>query len=165
MSCKIQPARHNHSLTGHQMNQPGLCVPKKAYFWPNLAFLGPKILIFMGGSKIFGTHLTEKPPRHLFRIVFWSGMGLKGPKMPISGPNAYFGRNLAVFGTKFLISTGGSKSFGTNLMENHLGTLFASAMRPNGPKIKLILHVHWVYIAYSACTAFTNFTASNASLP
>ena len=47
---------------------------------------GPKILILLGRSKSFGTHVTEKPPRHLVRIVFWSGMGRNGPKMPMFGP-------------------------------------------------------------------------------
>ena len=33
--------------------------------------------------------------------------------------NAVFGPNLAVFGTKILIFMGVSKSFGTNITENH----------------------------------------------
>ena len=40
--------------------------------------------------------------------------------------NAYFEPNLAVFGPKILILTGGNKCFGIHLTEkNHLGTLFA----------------------------------------
>ena len=59
--------------------------PKQMHiFWPNLAYFGPKILIFTGGSKSFGTHVTE-PPRHLVRIVFWSGKALNRPKMPVFG--------------------------------------------------------------------------------
>ena len=57
-----------------------------AYFGPNSAVFEPKILILTGGSKSFGTHVTEKPPRHLVRIVFWSGIGRNGQKMPIFGP-------------------------------------------------------------------------------
>ena len=45
------------------------------------------------------------------------------PKMT---KNAYFGPNLAVFGPKILIFMGVSKSFGTNITENHLDNLFAS---------------------------------------
>ena len=45
---------------------------KKAYFGPKLIVFGPMILIFAGGSKSFGTHVTQKPPGHLVRIVFWS---------------------------------------------------------------------------------------------
>ena len=56
---------------------------KNAYFEPNLAGFVPNILIFMGGSKIFSTHITGKPPRHLVRIIFWSALGPNGPKMPI----------------------------------------------------------------------------------
>ena len=47
---------------------------ENADFGPNLDVFGPKILIFMGVSKSFGTHITEKPPRQLFRIVVWSGI-------------------------------------------------------------------------------------------
>ena len=39
--------------------------------------------------------------------------------------NADFGPNLAVFGPKILIFMGVSKSFGTNITENHLGNLSA----------------------------------------
>ena len=52
---------------------------KNAYFGPNLPVLWPKILILTGGSKSFGTHITEKPPRHLVQTVFflraWDQMG------------------------------------------------------------------------------------------
>ena len=40
--------------------------------------------------------------------------------------NADFGPILAVFGPKILIFMGLSKSFGTNITENHLDNLFAS---------------------------------------
>ena len=46
---------------------------------------GPKILIFMGVGKIFGIHITEKPPRHLLCIAFRSDIASNGPKMPIFG--------------------------------------------------------------------------------
>ena len=58
----------------------------------NLAFFGPKILIFTGGSKRFG---NGRPPRHLVRIVFWPAMRPNGPKMPIFGQKFQF---LAKFG-------------------------------------------------------------------
>ena len=45
--------------------------------------------------------------------------------------NAYFGPYLAVLGPKILILTGGSKSFGTHVTENHLGNLLGQ----NGPNI------------------------------
>ena len=68
------------------MGQNWYYLAKKAYFGPNLAVFGTKFLIFMGVSKSFGTDITEKPPRHLVCIVFWSGMGPNGPKIPIFGP-------------------------------------------------------------------------------
>ena len=40
--------------------------------------------------------------------------------------NADFGPNLAIFGPKSLIFMGVSKSFCTNIAENHLDNLFAS---------------------------------------
>ena len=39
--------------------------------------------------------------------------------------NAYFGPNLAIFGPKSIIFMGVSKSFGTNITENHLDNLSA----------------------------------------
>ena len=87
---------------------------KNAYFGPNLAVFGPKILIFRGKSKSFGTHIMEKPLRQLVPVVFWSGIRSNGPKMPIFGQKyQLFGPNLAVFGPKIQFLGGGSKAFGT----------------------------------------------------
>ena len=63
---------------------------KHAIFAQNFAVLVQNIIIFTGDSKSFGTHITEKPPRHLVCIVFWSGMGSNGPKMPIFGQKCQF---------------------------------------------------------------------------
>ena len=38
---------------------------KNAYFGPNLAVFGPKILVFMGVSKSFGTNITKN---HLDKV-------------------------------------------------------------------------------------------------
>ena len=73
---------------------------KNAYFGPILAVFGPKILIFMGVSKSFGTHIMEKPPRQLVLIVFWSGSGLNGPKMPVFGPKCQFWAKFGRFWAK-----------------------------------------------------------------
>ena len=56
---------------------------KNAYFGPNFR---PKILIFVGVRKSFGTHITENPPRHLVHIGFWSGIGQNVQKRAIFGP-------------------------------------------------------------------------------
>ena len=71
----------------------------------------------------FVTHITQNLPRHIVRIVFWSGIGQNVQKManiwPRMTKNAYFGPISAVFGPKILIFMGVSKSFGTkNLAEN-----------------------------------------------
>ena len=58
---------------------------KNGNFGPNVVILGGKSLIITGESKSYGTHITEKTPRHLVCIVFWSGMGSDRPKMPIFG--------------------------------------------------------------------------------
>ena len=52
-------------------------------------------------------------------------MDQKGQNLANMIKHAYFGPNLAAFGPKILIFTGGSKSFGIHVMENSLGTLFA----------------------------------------
>ena len=77
-----------------------------------------EILILMGGSKSFGTNVTEKPPTHLDRIVFWSDMGPNGPKMPIFCQKGQF---LAKFGRLWaknpnFYGMGVSKSFGTRII-------------------------------------------------
>ena len=111
---------------------------KNAYFGPNLPVLWPKILILTGGSKSFGTHITEKPPRHLARIVYWSGMGPNGPKMPIFGQKSQFWANLAIYGPKILIFMWVSKSFGIHITEKPprqlVRIVFRSGIGLNGPK-------------------------------
>ena len=52
-----------------QNRQCAKYLAKKANFGPNLAFFGPKILIFLGVSKSFGANMTEKPPRQLVRLA------------------------------------------------------------------------------------------------
>ena len=114
---------------------------KNAYFGPNLPVLWPKILILTGGSKSFGTHITEKPPRHLARIVYWSGMGPNGPKMPIFGQKSQFWANLAIYGPKILIFMWVSKSFGIHITEKPprqlVRIVFRSGIGLNGPKMPI----------------------------
>ena len=66
-----------------------------------MAVLKPNILIFVGGSKSFGTYISKNFPGTSFGFVFFcSGMapngpdrpmfGPKWPKMSILGPNSYF---------------------------------------------------------------------------
>ena len=63
---------------------------KNASFGPNLAVYGPKILFFMEVSKSFGTHITEKPPRHLVRIFF----SLPGTPILVNGPFVALGETV-----------------------------------------------------------------------
>ena len=53
----------------------------------------------MGVSKSFGTHVTKKP-RQLVCIVFWSGIGSNGPKMPIYDQKRQFWAQLGRFEAK-----------------------------------------------------------------
>ena len=98
-------------LVGH-----GTSWPKNANIWPKMtinACFGPNLAEnpnFCGGSKSFGTLITEKPLRHLVRIVFLVSYGTKQaknaniwPKMPT--PNL----------PKILLFMVVSKSFGTHI--------------------------------------------------
>ena len=53
--------------------------PKKPILGQFVVY-GPKILISMGVSKSFGTHITKKPPRQLVCIVFLVGNRIKWAK-------------------------------------------------------------------------------------
>ena len=66
--------------------------PKMIIFGPKLPkthILG-KIWPFMGVSKSFGTHITKKHLGNLFALIFWSGIGSYGPKMPIYDQKCQF---------------------------------------------------------------------------
>ena len=69
----------------------------------NLAVYWPKFLIFMGLSKSFGTHITEKPPRQLAQI------GRYGQKCAILTQKYIIWTQFGLFGPKILILTGGRK--------------------------------------------------------
>ena len=108
---------------------------KNADFGPNLAVFGPKILIFMGVSKSFGTNITDNHLDNLSAFFFWSGSKSNGPKMPIFGPN------LAVYGPKILIFMGVSKTFGTHITKKPprqlVQIVFWSVIGSNGPKMPI----------------------------
>ena len=91
---------------------------KKTNFGPNLAVYGPKFLFFMGVSQSFVTKITEKPPRQLVRIAFWSAWDQMGQKGRYLAKNASFGSNLAVLGPKFHILGGWNKTFGILISGN-----------------------------------------------
>jgi uncharacterized protein YozE (UPF0346 family) len=58
-------------------------------------------------------------------VGHWTKCAKNGNIWPKMTKNADFGPNLAVFGPKSLIFMGLSKSFGTNITENHFGNLSA----------------------------------------
>ena len=64
---------------------------QKADFGPNLAIYGPKILIFTGVSKSFGTNITENHLDNLSPLFFGQALDQLGqnaniwPKMPVLG--------------------------------------------------------------------------------
>ena len=81
-----KPPRHFVPIvfwSGIGANGPKMQNDHKCIIWAKFARLWAKNSNFLGGSKSFGTHVTEKSPRHLVCIVFWSGMGRNGTKMPI----------------------------------------------------------------------------------
>jgi hypothetical protein len=71
---------------------------KNADFGPNLAVFGPKILIFMGVSKSFGTNITETTWTTCPHFFFGLALDQMGQKCRYLAQNASFGPNLAVFG-------------------------------------------------------------------
>ena len=73
---------------------------KNADFGPNLAVFGPKILVFMGVSKSFGTNITENHLDNLSALFFGHALDQVGQKCQYLAQNASFGPNLAVFGSK-----------------------------------------------------------------
>jgi len=86
---------------------------KNADFGPNLAVFGPKILIFMGVSKSFGTNITENHLDNLSALFFgqafikWAKNADIWPKMPVLGQIRPF------LGPKSNFLGAGSKNFGT----------------------------------------------------
>jgi len=76
---------------------------KHANFGRNLIGFGQKILIFTGESKSFAIHITEKPPRHLVRIVFgraWDQMGKNGQYLAQNDQKCVFWTNFGRFWAK-----------------------------------------------------------------
>ena len=63
-----------------------------------LAVFGPKILIFMGVRKSFGTNITENHLDNLSALFFGQFLDQMGQKCQYLAENASFGPNLAVFG-------------------------------------------------------------------
>ena len=73
---------------------------KNAYFGPILAIFGPKILIFRGVSKRFGTNWTENHLDNLSALFFGQALDQMGQIWPFLGPRSNF-------------LGAGSKNFGT----------------------------------------------------
>ena len=126
------------------MKRLGLCVPKKAYFGQNLAVFGPKFLIFTGESKIFCTHITQKPARHLLRIIFgraWDQMDQKGQYSAQNDQECIIWAKFGHFCTKYLNFNGRKQKFGTHITEkspSHLVRIvFWSVKESSGPKMPI----------------------------
>ena len=64
--------------------------PKNADFGPNLAVFGPKILIFMGVSKSFGTNITENHVDNFSALFFGQALDQMGQKCRYFAQNASF---------------------------------------------------------------------------
>ena len=72
---------------------------KNADFGPILAVFGPKILIFMGVSKSFGTNITENHLDNLSALFFGQALDQMGQILPFLGPKSNFlGSGSKIFG-------------------------------------------------------------------
>ena len=102
-------------LVGHWIKRAKMQIfgPKKPILGQFVVY-GPKILIFMGVSKSFGTHITKKPLMQLVCIVFLVGNWIKWannahiwPKMPVLGPIRPVWGQKPIFGdgVKLLVSS------------------------------------------------------------
>ena len=54
-------------------------------------------------DQLRSTHLTEKQPRHLVCIVFWSGMASNVLKMPIFGQKYKLWAKFGLFGSNIFL--------------------------------------------------------------
>ena len=75
------PQQPTNQPKGHQMSQQGLYVPEKSYFGAKIAPFGPNIIIILGGSKSFGTNISENHLGTSFALfcgLAWHQMGQKG---------------------------------------------------------------------------------------
>ena len=125
------PQPPTDSPTGHIIDQ-------KCQFWAKFGRFGAKNPFFTGEIKSFVIHITENPPRNLVHIVFGQALdkcAKNGNIWPKMTKNADFGPILAGFGPKILIFMGVSKSFGTNITENHLDNLSGLFFTPCPQKI------------------------------
>ena len=73
------------------MDQKCQYLAKKANFGPNLAVHEHKILIFLGVSKSFGTHIKEN---HLGNLFFGQALDQMGQKGRYLAKNASYEQNL-----------------------------------------------------------------------
>ena len=115
--------------TNRALNKPAWPGPK----WPKMpilgqiwSFLGKKPFFYWRNQKFCNPHNgkpTQAPCSHCFLVGHWTKCAKNGNIWPKMTKNADFGPNLAIFGPKSLIFMGLSKSFGTNITENHLGNL------------------------------------------
>ena len=86
---------------------------KNAYFGPILAVFGPKILIFMGVSKSFGTNITKNHLDNLSALFFGQELDQVGQKCQYLAENAIFGQIWPYLGPESNFLGAGSKNFGT----------------------------------------------------
>merc|ERR1711928_175030 len=89
------------------------------------------------------------PSLHCFLVGHWTECAKNGNIWPKMTKNAYFGPILVFFGQKILIFMEVSKSFGTNITENHFGNLsalfFWSGIRSNWPKMPVLCQI-WPFL-------------------
>merc|ERR1712004_384896 len=121
-------------------------VKKKGVLGQLWSFLGKKSFFFYWRNQKFcyphNGKPTQAPCSHWFLVGHWTKCAKNGNIWPKMTKNADFGPNLADFGPKSLIFMGLSKSFGTNITENHIHNLsalfFGQALDQVGQKCRYL---------------------------
>ena len=87
---------------------------QKCRFWTKFGHFGPKILIFMGVSKSFGTNITGNHIHNLSALFFGQALDQMGQKCQYLAQNdqkCIFWTKFARFVAKNLDSYGGKQKF------------------------------------------------------
>ena len=124
------------------MSQQWSEMPNSGQIW---WFLGQKSFFYWRNQKFCSSHNgkpTYAPCSHCFLVGHWTKCAKNGNICPKMTKNADFGPILAVFGPNILIFMGVSKSFGTNITENHIHNLsalfFGQALDQMGQKCRYL---------------------------
>merc|ERR1711923_545602 len=127
---KLNPQPPTDPQSGHRISLHGLAqIDQKCQIWAKFGrFWAKNPSFYWRNQKFCYPHNgkpTYAPCSYSFLVRNWTKCAKNGNIWPKMTKNADFGPNLAIFGPNILIFMGLSKSFGTNITENHFGNLFA----------------------------------------